>query len=143
MGLNPYQAYQAASVTGRSTLELVIMLFEGLVKNLEKAKDRVRANDVEGAHILLVKAQRIVTHLIPTVNDEDGGEAAPKLKGLYFFCLEKLVTANFNKSVDDIDDALRVIVILQDTWGELHTQSRTQAQRAAASRAAETSHAVA
>ena len=146
MSFNPYQAYQAASVTGRSALELVIMLFEGLVKNLEAAKEHICAQDVEGAHVTLVKAQRIVTHLIPAVNDE-GGEASAKLKGLYFFCLEKIVSANFKKSEQDIDDALRVIVILQDTWNELQTQKRAQARGAAAGAAPAggepTSHAVA
>ena len=143
MSVNPYQAYQAASVTGRSTLELVVMLFEGLTKNLEGAKLRILSQDVEGAYNLLVKAQRIVAYLIPTVDEERGGEAAERLKGLYFFCLEKIVTANFKKTIEDVDDALRVVAILQETWNDLQAQERSVAPEAVAVAPAPSPHAVA
>ena len=92
---------------------------------------------------MLVKAQRIVTHLIPAVNEKDGGEAAAKLKGLYFFCLEKIVKANFNKSAEDVDEALRVIVILQETWHELQAQEQGKPKEFAPAEPPRRSHAVA
>jgi len=124
MSFNPYREYQAAAVTGRSAVELVVMLFEGLVRFLEQAKGRIQAKDVEGAHELLSKARKIVMHLITTVNDRDGGEAAQRLKALYLFCVERIVMANFKKNSEHIDEALRVIVILQETWAELEARER-------------------
>ena len=128
MSFNPYREYQAATVTGRSAVELVVMLFEGLVRFLEQAKERIQAKDIEGAHELLTKGRKIVMHLITTVNDREGGEAAQRLKALYLFCLEKIVMANFQKSTEEIDEALRVIVILQETWTELETRERPNSE---------------
>ena len=126
MSLDPYREYQAAACTGRSAVELVIMLFEALVRFLEQGKERVEEEDVEGAHTALVKAQRIVMHLLSNVNEDDGGEAAQRLKGLYLFVLEKVVVANFQKSTKEIDEAMQVVQILQETWAELEAQERAQ-----------------
>ena len=124
MSSNPYSEYRAASVTGRSALELTIMIFDGLERFLEQAKDRAKECDSDGAQNLLRKARRIVLHLIPLVNDTDGGEAAARLRSLYFFCLEKILKASFEDEFDEIDQALKVVRILQETWTELQTQER-------------------
>jgi len=135
MSLDPYREYQAAACTGRSAVELVVMLFEALARFLEQGKERIEQEDVEGSHTALVKAQRIVVHLLSNVNEDDGGEAAQRLKGLYLFVLEKIVVANFRKSTKAIDEAMQVVLILQETWAELEAQERAHSPASAEAQA--------
>ena len=125
MGCNPYREYHAASVTGKSSVELAIMVFDGLVSFLEQAKQRMQANDDEGSQRPLSRARTIVLHLIGLVNEEGDSLAVARLRGLYFFCLEKIITAGVNQSVSDVDQALRVLGTLQETWLELEARERT------------------
>ena len=119
---NPYEEYKRGSIAGKNELQVLVMLFDGMMKFLRQAKEAIRAKDIETSHEMLVKARRIVMHLLPTVNLESGGEAAAKLHSLYVFCFTKIAEANLKKSIADIDGVLGVVRILKETWAELEVQ---------------------
>ena len=125
MFANPYEEYRRGNIAGKSQLQVVVMLFDGMLKFLEQAKEAIRAQDLELAHGLIAKARKIVTHLLPTVDLESGGEAAAKLYSLYVFCFTKMAEASLKKDVSDIDDVLGVLRTLRETWAELDAQEAT------------------
>ena len=118
--------YSEASVAGEGQLKLIIMLYEGTCRYLKAARESIKNKDIPEAHTNLVKAKRIIVHFLSTTSPESG-ELALNLHRLYIFLYEKIATANMRKSVDDIDDALRIVTKLLEGWRELEQQGASPA----------------
>jgi len=119
---DPVGEYSEASVAGESQLRLIIMLYEAAVRFVVHAKGHIQQGKIEQAHLDLLKAKRIVVHLLCTT-DPESGELAVNLHKLYVFLFEKLAAANMKKSCSEIDDALRILNKLLDGWKQLEAQT--------------------
>ena len=76
--------YTSDSVTTASPAQLVVMLYDRLVKDLNVALIGLERRDIEGTHMALVHAQEIVSELSASLDTSawPGGES---LKALYDF----------------------------------------------------------
>ena len=113
--------YSEATVAGAGQLKLIIMLYEGAERFLRQARGNIERNEIEKAHINLTKAKRIVAHFLGT-NNPESGELGMNLHRLYLFLYEKIATANLQKSVEEADDALRILRKLLEGWRDLQQQ---------------------
>lgn len=128
------QAYFQTQVTTTNQGDVVVLLYDGAIKFLNKAKELLAANDMAGKGINISKALDVISELDGSLNLEKGGSLAHNLHGLYSFCLNHLVKANLKKSPEMIDDVIKVLAGLRSAYAEILSMPEAQAaaQEAAA-----------
>ena len=70
---NGVDAYRTTAIVGSSQQRLVQLLYEGLVKNLQRGAVQMRERDIEGKCQSLQKASDIVFELLSSLDFEAGG----------------------------------------------------------------------
>jgi flagellar protein FliS len=84
---NPYgnaaQAYQQAGHAALNPVEIVVALYEGMLRNLEGAKNAYTENNLEQMCLLNEKTFRILAALQSHLDFEKGGDTAPALNDFY------------------------------------------------------------
>ncbi len=132
---NPHQSYKNLAVAGKNQLELMLMLYDGAIGFLRKAKPCIREKRIEEAHNHLMKAKRIVEHLCTTLDPPavppEGKELVESLQQLYMFCHERIGMANLKKNENDLDAALNVLEMLREGWSELEKSDEWQPEQGA------------
>ena len=94
---NYQNAYKKASVNTLDQNKLIIMLYDGAIKNANFAVQYMESGEIEKVHDSLIKTKNIVTELLATLNMEQGGEIAKNLKSLYSYMFSQLIEANMEK----------------------------------------------
>ena len=110
--------YREAEVTTASREQILLMLYDGAIKFLNKAKVAFDSKDIEGIHNNITAAQRIITEFQITLDMENGGKFAEELYYLYEYLDKRLFEANIKKRTDYLDEVLRHLTELRDTWRE-------------------------
>jgi flagellar protein FliS len=107
--------YLKDSVSTASPQRLVVMLYDGLVHDLQLAQQGVATGDVALVHTRLIRAQAIVTELQSSL-DLNAWAGAADLSRLYTYVLELLVDANVRKDAAPLVLAMGVVEPLRDAW---------------------------
>lgn len=107
--------YLKDSVGTASPQRLVVMLYDGLVHDLQLAQQGVASGDVTLVHTRLIRAQAIVTELQSSLN-LDAWSGAADLSRLYTYVLELLVDANVRKDAAPLVLAMEVVEPLREAW---------------------------
>ena len=116
---NPYQRYVDAATETASPLELVLMLYQGVLRFTSQAIQAVERHDVNEAHRSLVRAQDIITELAASLNREVGGATAEGLLALYDYSYRQLVDANVRKDVAPAEAVAEIFRELLPAWQEV------------------------
>lgn len=91
--------YRELEVLSATPDRLLIMLFDHLAVQLERARIGTERNDLEMQYTCLTKARAIVVELLGTLDFDQGGEIAPQLADLYQFMLVELVDVGRRRDV--------------------------------------------
>ena len=118
-----YGAYRRIQTETSSPGELVMMLYNALANDLERAERGLRDDDCARAHDALVRAQDIVMELFSSL-DLDSGELAQQLSALYRYVYERLIDANLRKDAEPVREAASLVAPLRDAWA--HATRETQ-----------------
>jgi flagellar secretion chaperone FliS len=116
---NPYQQYQATVVKTASPVELVTMLYQGVLRFTLRGIQGIEQGNVAQAHEGLTRAQAIVIELAAHLDMEAGGEIAKNLNALYLYSHERLVEANCKKAVGPAEEVVRLFRELLPAWQQL------------------------
>jgi flagellar protein FliS len=129
---NPWKSYQQVATQTAPPGQLVLMLYEGAIRFLEKALGGFGLEDPAEFHQTIsnniLRAQDIIFELNVTLNIEEGGELAATLRGLYDYMGRKLMEGNLKKDEAPIRDVLGRVKVLRDAWAQM---LNNQAQPAA------------
>lgn len=115
---NPAHTYRQLSVQGASPLELVVMLYDGVITALLRAVDAVEAHDIEKKCQHLNRALAILIQLEGTLNFELGGDIAPTLQGLYAYSRAKIMKGNTENSAETLRALVEHFTTLREAWKE-------------------------
>ena len=119
---NAYNAYQKTNINTASQGRLVVLLYEGIIKQLTTAltyigKDgKIVPGNIEKYGICIQKAQAIITELQVSLDMEKGGDIARNLMSLYVFFNEELLAANINHDKAKIEFVLKMTDELAESW---------------------------
>ncbi|MDR1241619.1 MAG: flagellar export chaperone FliS [Deltaproteobacteria bacterium] len=127
-------AYLQTNVSTTSPGELVILLYDGAVKFLNRAKKFIAERDYARKGIAISKAMDIINELSSTLNRDKGGELAENLYKLYFWCNTRLAMANLKLDAEIVDSVIKVLSGLRSAYAQI--QNLPEAQAAAAQLAA-------
>jgi len=121
------EEYRRQSVNSASPLQLVIMLYDGAMRFMDRAAAAIQAKDLEAQNHNLQRAQRIITELISCLDMKQGGEVAQNLLGLYSYVYSELIEANLEDDAVRIQNATRVLSELREGWAELEQKMKAPA----------------
>lgn len=122
-GMNAYanagNAYKSNEVLTAPKKKLVVMLYDGAVKNLKLAKLAMAEKSIEKTNNAIIKAQNILAEFMSTLNFEDGGEIAKGLMSLYQYMYDRTIRANIDKNPEILDEVIGMLEELRDTWSRI------------------------
>lgn len=122
-GQQQYRKTQVATVDrGR----LIVLLYEGAISFLTKARASQLEGDVPESCNYINRAQDIIDELNASLNLEDGGDIAANLRRLYIFMGDQLVHAKVEAKVEPIDGVIKMLVTLNEAWREAVAKPEAQ-----------------
>ena len=122
------RAYRTNSVVTASPGQLVLMLFDGVLRSLNIAKEAfaMPQDDMRRIAVIntqLIKAQTIIAELQGTLNMEAGdGKFAKEMYRLYDYYTRRLVEANLRKQVEPVIEVERLLGEVRKAWAEMLSQ---------------------
>lgn len=116
---NARDIYRNNQVTTAPKKKLLIMLYDGAIKNLKLAEQGIEEKNYEIANNNIIKAQNIVMELIFTLDFDAGGEIASNLYQLYDYMYLRLIRANIDKDIDGVKEVKKLLEELRNTWSKI------------------------
>ena len=122
---NAYSAYQKTNISTASQGRLVVLLYEGAVKQLTTASmllepgDKLQAKNIEKFGTCIQKTQAIITELQVSLDMEKGGDIARNLMSLYVFFNEQLVDVSITHSQEKLNFVLNMMRQLTESWRQI------------------------
>ena len=117
--VNPYnkyiKQYQANNITTATPEKLMIMLFDGAVQFLQKAKVAIDEKNLQERATNIESARKIIRELMRTIDLENGNDVAKKLFKLYNKMAMNLIKANVQRNAAKIDEVIEDISNIR--WG--------------------------
>ena len=107
--------YMGDTVTTASPQQLLVMLYDRLALDLDRAQAALTAGDRDAAGEQLNHAQEIVIELRSSLQ-VDAWEGGPRLASLYSWLLTELVQANIKADKNRVASCLLVVEPLRDAW---------------------------
>jgi flagellar protein FliS len=119
---NPQNAhlkqYQTTQIQTATPEKLLIMLYNGAINFLNKAKVYIEEKDFAQTNTFLLKAQAIISEFMNTLEWEPNREFAQNLYSLYEFMNHTLIQANIEKNSEKIDVVIDLLKTLKSAWEE-------------------------
>ena len=104
-----YAAYANNKIMTASPAELTLMLYEGAIKFANLAIEAIDANDMKVQRII-EEFQSTLDHKYPVAKDFDE---------VYNYLLMRLREANIKKDKDIMEEVLKHLRTMRDTWKEV------------------------
>lgn len=115
-------------------VELVQMLFDGLVDSLSVAKGHIEYKTMDKKAQALNRASRILLGLQSALDFSQGGDLASNLNELYDYALRRILHINLHNDVQALSEIQGLMVELQQAWRAVpalvpgHAQGATPAK---------------
>ena len=115
-------AYRRTEVQSSSPLELVVMLYDGAIRNMLEAREAMARNDVRARTTAVSKTLAIVAELQQTLNMQEGGEVARELDRLYTYMSTRLLDVTAKADDAAADEVLKLLRTLREGWQSIAAQ---------------------
>ena len=117
--VNPYnkyiKQYQTSNITTATPEKLMILLFDGALQFLQKAKAAIQENNLQERSANIDGARKIIRELMRTIDLENGNDVAKHLFRLYNRMAMNLIKANVQRNITLIDDVINDLTNIR--WG--------------------------
>lgn len=122
--LNATETYKKQGVMTASPLELIVMLYDGFLRQVRAADAAITEKDLEAANTALLKAQDIVTELMSCL--DFSMPISRQLMQIYDFVHWKLREANMNKDSAGLEDVAAMMGELRESWAQIRMSPGTR-----------------
>ncbi|HNW25399.1 MAG TPA: flagellar export chaperone FliS [Candidatus Gastranaerophilaceae bacterium] len=127
--VNPYlKQYQKNQVETASPEQVLILLYDGAIQYLNKAKIAIGMNDIEQIQKNLTGCERIILEFMSTLDIKNGGSLAQNLYKLYDYLYNTLVEINVSKDEKKLEEVLRHLTGLRETWNKAIAMANAERQ---------------
>ncbi len=103
-----------ASVANR--VELIQMLFDGLIDSLSAARGHIEHKAIEEKSKCLTRASRILVGLQSALDFDKGGDLASNLHELYGYAIRRLLHVNIHNDVQALDEVRSLMAEVREAW---------------------------
>lgn len=119
-------SYKQNQVDTAPSEELTLMLYNGAITFVKRAKQAIGNKDINHAHQYITRVQDIVDELIITLDRKY--PISEQLLLLYDYLKRRLVEANVSKDVSILEEVEGFFMEFRDTWKQAITLARSQKQ---------------
>jgi flagellar protein FliS len=120
---SPWNSYRQVATQTATPGQLVLMLFEGAIRFLDRAESGFALDDPAEAnqtiHNNIQRTQDILHELNMALDIQGGGELAQTLRGLYEYMDRRLMECNLRKASDGLEECRRHLSTLRDAWAQM------------------------
>ncbi len=125
MAKNALGAYQKVQANTANPMQRVIMVYNGINKNLKLALEAFDRDDparFEAINNAIILAEKLILELKAALDKQNGGDLAMQLDSLYAFWIEHLSDANRKKDRKKLQDVQIMVNELTAGWTEAEKQ---------------------
>lgn len=112
-----YAAYANNRIMTASPAELTLMLYEGAIKFCNIAIVAIEERNIEKAHNNIVKVEHIIQEFQGTLDHKY--PVAKDFDQVYTYLLQRLQEANIRKDKEILEEVLKHLRTMRDTWKEI------------------------
>jgi flagellar secretion chaperone FliS len=120
---SPWQSYREVATRTATPGHLVLMLYDGVIRFLERALDGFTLDDPaehnQTINNNVIRAQAILDELNLRLDMAAGGELSSRLRQLYEYLDRRLMESNLRKEAAGIQETIARITILRDAWNQM------------------------
>jgi len=119
---DPKSTYQEASVASANPIRLVMMVYDRMLIDMQKAVECLHSGNVEARTQHVKHAMECVDHLQGNLNMESGGEAANFLWRFYTHLRAKLLEAQIKQSESILKQQIWFVQQVRGEWDKAERQ---------------------
>ena len=108
--------YRRAHVTTADPLKLVVMCYEGAVKNMKTAREKHLSGEYEAKGKAILKVHDILGLLMQSLDFEKGGEVARNLNDLYIYMQRRITEGDLKRDLKAFDEVISMLEKLASGW---------------------------
>ena len=117
--VNPYnkyiKQYQTNNITTASPEKLMLMLLDGAIQFIQKAKTAIAEKNLTERAANIEAARKIIRELMRTIDLDNGNSVSKSLFRLYNRMVMKLIKANVSRNASFLDEVIEDLVNIR--WG--------------------------
>ena len=117
--VNPYskyiKQYQASNINTATPEKLMILLFDGAIQFLIKAKTAIEENNFKERSTNIDGARKIIRELMRTIDLENGNDVSKQLFRLYNRMAMNLIKANVQRNSEKVEEVIQDLTNIR--WG--------------------------
>ena len=109
-------SYQEHALDGASAIDLVVALYDGILRFLYAASAAVECGDAEARRNAVKRALDIIIHLQARLRMDVGGRPAQVLNEFYASIFAQILQASQSASRQKFKDAIQCVKKVRDAW---------------------------
>jgi flagellar protein FliS len=109
-------SYQQQALAGATGVELIVALYDGLVRFLYRAMQSVEENDVHGRRIAVKKVLDILMYLQARLRPDVGGPVAASLADFYSTMFTLTLEASHLESKQQFQEVISFVRNVREAW---------------------------
>ena len=111
--------YREMEVTSATPGQLVVILYDHVLKNLAKAEQSLARDQIDARSDALQACRTVLTELLVTLDRERGGNVANNLGALYSFLLGELTTLGLHPDAAKLRRITGIVRELRNAFAEI------------------------
>jgi flagellar protein FliS len=111
-------SYREHALEGASAIDLVVALYDGIIRFLSSAIAAVERGDADGRRVAVKRAMDIIIHLQARLRMDVGGRPAQTLSEFYAAIFAQILRASQSASKTRFEHAIDCVRNVRDAWRE-------------------------
>jgi flagellar protein FliS len=116
-----------SAVNSASPVQLIVLLYDGAISALAKAKGHMQEMQFAEKGRLISKATNIIEGLRALLDFDRGGEISENLNALYEYMKHSLALANLKNDPEGVAEVMRLLNELRGAWVIVEDADRVKA----------------
>jgi flagellar protein FliS len=112
-------SYQEHALDSASAVDLVVALYDGIMRFLYAATAAVERGDAEARRTAVKRALDIIIHLQARLRMDVGGRPAQVLSEFYASIFAQILQASQSASVEKFEHAIECVKNVRDAWRQV------------------------
>ena len=112
-------SYRDHVLDGASAVDLVVALYDGIIRFLYAASAAVERGDIEGRRVAVKRALDIIIHLQARLRMDIGGKPAESLSEFYAAIFAQILQASQAGSKPKFEHAIECVRTVRDAWRQV------------------------
>jgi flagellar protein FliS len=115
--------YHEHALDGASPVDLVVALYDGVIRFLYVAIAAVERGDVRGRRVAVKRALAILIHLQARLRMDIGGRPAQVLSEFYASMFALIVQASLGASAERFEEVIGCVRSIRDAWKQVAAET--------------------